>query len=139
MSPALEPGEYLLAVKPAPGRLPRGALVVVEHPERPGFEMVKRLEGLPGDRIADRTLGPQEYWVLGDNPRSSTDSRSFGAIGPEAVLGVVRLRYWPLGRTAWFPQWAEWRDPQRQGRRQAFKLSRFFIELKSMAFVREQN
>jgi len=104
MAPALGPGDWLVAVRPRGIR--RGSLVVVEHPERPGYEMVKRVSGLPGDRIGDRILGPDEYWVEGDNPEGSTDSRSFGPIGSNAILGRVVLRYSPIGTfTDLSPTW----------------------------------
>jgi nickel-type superoxide dismutase maturation protease len=96
MSPALLPGDYVIAIRPL--RLRRGDLVVVEHPERPGFEMVKRLTGVPGDMAAGRLLGADEYWIRGDDPVGSTDSRSFGPVRPDAVRGVVRVRYWPPER-----------------------------------------
>jgi hypothetical protein len=99
MSPALEPGDWLLAVRP--GRLRRGAIVVVEHPERSGFELVKRLRGLPGDRLGALELGPTECWVTGDRPIESTDSRWFGPVDVDRIAGVVVLRYRPLSRLAW--------------------------------------
>ena len=46
MRPTLEPGEWALAVAPRGDLL--GEVVVVEHPERPGFEMVKRVVAGPG-------------------------------------------------------------------------------------------
>ena len=100
MEPTLRPGDFLVAVRS--GLIKRGALVVVEHPERPGFEMVKRVEGLPGEQVGDRILEPDDYWVVGDRPDSSTDSRTFGPVGRPAIRGLVRLRYWPLSRLAAF-------------------------------------
>jgi nickel-type superoxide dismutase maturation protease len=96
MSPALRAGDFLIATRSR--RLARGSVVVVEHPARPGYEMVKRLVGLPGDLIDGRRIDFRQRWVLGDNPSASTDSRHFGAVGEEAVRGVVRLRYWPPSR-----------------------------------------
>src|SRR6266545_482769 len=65
MRPALEPGDWALAV--APSRIRRGGVVVVEHPARPGFEMVKRVAAVPGDAAPDgRVLGADEFWVEGD-------------------------------------------------------------------------
>ena len=99
MSPTMEPGEYLFAVRVRSVR--RGSLVVVEHPNWPGHEVVKRVEAGPGDRVEDRVLGLDEYWVVGDNSDRSTDSRSFGPVRRNAIRGRVILRYWPINRLAW--------------------------------------
>lgn len=37
-------------------------------------------------------------WVMGDNRENSADSRYFGSVKTENVIGVVVLRYWPLNR-----------------------------------------
>lgn len=97
MIPALWPGDRALAV---PARRPsRGHVVVVEHPTRPGFEIVKRITAVPGDLTPDgRTLGPNEFWVEGDNPSRSTDSRQHGAVRAAQVRARVRLVYWPPSR-----------------------------------------
>ena len=100
MSPTLEPGDFLLAVRRT--RIDAGGLVVVQHPGRPGYEMVKRVGGLPGERVADHMLGADEYWVVGDDPSRSTDSRSFGPVGRDHIKGVIRLRYWPPSRLSRF-------------------------------------
>ena len=39
--------------------------------------------------------GPDEYFVLGDNPADSRDSRAFGPVPGERVIGRVWLRLWP--------------------------------------------
>lgn len=44
------------------------------------------------------TLGPGEYYVLGDNRRVSKDSRSFHAIDDESIIGKAFLRFWPPSR-----------------------------------------
>lgn len=38
-----------------------------------------------------------EYFVLGDNRGISLDSRSYGFIKRSSIIGVVFLRYWPIG------------------------------------------
>lgn len=96
MAPALLPGDWALAL-PVRG-LRRGDVVVVEHPDRPGFEMVKRLVATPGDVIAGgRALGADEWWVEGDDAES-TDSRQFGPVGRRAIKARLRLVYWPPER-----------------------------------------
>jgi signal peptidase I len=44
------------------------------------------------------TLGPGDYYVLGDNRPVSKDSRSFDAIHDEAIIGKAVIRFWPLTR-----------------------------------------
>jgi signal peptidase I len=41
---------------------------------------------------------PGEYWMMGDNRMSSRDSRCFGAIPEDDIIGRVFVRIWPLGR-----------------------------------------
>lgn len=96
MAPTLAPGDWALAATPA--RYARGDVVVVEHPDLPGYEMVKRLVGLPGDRVADRMLGDDELWIEGDYAPASTDSRQFGPVRAGALKAEVLLVYWPPER-----------------------------------------
>jgi len=97
MVPSLSPGDWALAV--AASRYRRGDVVVVEHPARPGFEMVKRLVAVPGDLTPDgRVLEPDEFWIEGDDPESSTDSRSFGPVRRGHLKARVRLVYRPFER-----------------------------------------
>ncbi len=96
MRPALLPGEWALAV--APRRVRRGDVVVLEHPGRPGFEVVKRVRALPGERAPDGTPLEGSYWVEGDAPEASTDSRSFGPVPAAAIRGRVVLVWWPRPR-----------------------------------------
>jgi len=44
------------------------------------------------------TLAEGQYFVLGDNRPSSSDSRSWGPIGRERIVAKVLLRYWPFAR-----------------------------------------
>lgn len=46
----------------------------------------------------ERDLAPGEYYVLGDNRNVSKDSRSFGPIEDEKIIGKAVLRFWPLSR-----------------------------------------
>lgn len=96
MAPTLRAGDRAIVTTPRAFR--RGDVVVVEHPDRPGYEMVKRLVGVPGDTVREVTLPGARYWVEGDFPQASTDSRSFGPVGRDALKAKVLLVYGPAGR-----------------------------------------
>ena len=49
------------------------------------------------------TLGPDEYFLMGDNRVNSLDSRSFGPIPARQLVGRVVLRYWPLEQIEVYP------------------------------------
>jgi signal peptidase I len=122
MRPTLLPGQRV-AVGPLDRPPRRGDLVVVR---RGGLELVKRVVGLPGERVRlvagrlevdglevaepylggtpggagdlDRRLGEDQYLVLGDHRAASTDGRDFGPVPAAALLGRVRFAYWPPRR-----------------------------------------
>jgi len=107
----------------------RFSVVVLRYPCDPTVDFVKRIVGLPGDRIRlvngrlqvngrvipqsfghvdDSAVMPERvvpqgcYFVLGDNRPISCDSREFGVVAEELVKGTVRARFWPLDRLALF-------------------------------------
>lgn len=96
MAPTLLPGDWVLVVSPRD--YARDDVVVVEHPGRPGYEMVKRIHGVPGEFVGTRELGLGEYWVEGDFAHASTDSRQFGPVTREELRAKAVLIYWPPGR-----------------------------------------
>lgn len=48
--------------------------------------------------VAPFTLGGDQIWVMGDNRNHSSDSRVFGAIDRELLVGEALFRIWPLDR-----------------------------------------
>jgi signal peptidase I len=91
-------------------------------------EYIKRVIGLPGDKVegkngivyvndlpleepylpvgtrtsdfAATVVAPRHLWVMGDNRGNSSDSRVFGQIDQDTVVGRAILRVWPPWRTA---------------------------------------
>lgn len=121
MEPALHPGDYVIA---QPRRSPptRGEIVIFDHPDVPGFELVKRVICLPGEHVVisggqvhcsgatvaepwangptlpdgSWRLGPDEVFALGDNrAASAADSRTLGPLNLGTVKWRVVARYWP--------------------------------------------
>ena len=72
-----------------------------EHPN--GFSLEESY--LIGEQTNGKvrvTLGSDEYYVLGDNRDASLDSRSFGPIQEENIIGRVWVRGLPLSRIGTF-------------------------------------
>jgi signal peptidase I len=95
MSPALRPGDWLVATRA--GRIRSGKVVILAHPST-GMDLVKRVAAVPGQMVRGTRLGPGEFLVTGDNRSGSTDGRDFGPVHREAIEGVARFRYWPTPR-----------------------------------------
>ena len=85
MSPTLQPGDRLLAVRRLP--LKAGAVVAAEDPRQAGRRIVKRVETI--DEGTGRAV------LVGDNPDGSTDSRHYGPVDRSAVRSRVIFRYFP--------------------------------------------
>lgn len=87
MEPVLLAGDWLLVLRTR--RVRAGQVVVAGHPGRPGMFIVKR--------AARRA--PGGWWLESDNPDGgAVDSRAFGAVPADLIVGRVLLRYWPLRR-----------------------------------------
>ena len=43
-------------------------------------------------------IPPDHYWVMGDNRGNSKDSRVFGTIAKDKIVGRVFIRIWPFTR-----------------------------------------
>ena len=99
-----------------------GEVVIFHFPNDPTRDFVKRVIGVPGDTIEIRRGGVYRngqpldepfitsassrsydpvfveeghYYVLGDNRRSSNDSRDWGLVPQEHLIGRAWMRYWP--------------------------------------------
>lgn len=99
MLPALLPGERVL-IDTMAYRVSDpvvGDVVLARHVERPGLTMLKRVAGAPGGELEGRALADGEYWLLGDSPEFSTDSRELGPFRREDIVGRAWFVFWPAG------------------------------------------
>ena len=87
MLPVLRPGDVILVHESAYcRRAPRYGEVVVARPSSLGGRaLVKRV--LP--------VGSDEYFLLGDHPAESLDSRELGPVTRRELVGRAWLRVWP--------------------------------------------
>lgn len=99
MRPLFVPGDRLL-IDPRPARpLRAGDVVALRDPERAGRLLLKRVTRLGRDAPrGDPSLGPGTIFVEGDNAPESRDSRQFGPVSQDRVLGIVWFRYAPAER-----------------------------------------
>jgi signal peptidase I len=116
MRPAIEPGDWLL-VDPTVAAWPRrGSIVVVREPDSDELA-IKRVAGRPGDRVpyADGylILGADEAWLLSDAPDAElmaaglgepVDSRRYGPVPVELLVGRAWFRYAPVRRIGRIPR-----------------------------------
>jgi len=103
----------------------RGDTIVFWFPNDPQKSYIKRVVGVPGDRVrvldgrvflngveleeryvpeefrdhysmAEKTVPPDEYFVMGDHRSSSNDSRAWGTVPRRFIYGKAVFVYWPL-------------------------------------------
>ncbi len=123
MEPTLHNGQYIIVSKLSYrlGDPQRGDIIVFRPPNGAHEDYIKRIIGLPGEKVEIREgavwingyrleepyittptpytgsweLGPDEYFVLGDNRGGSSDSHSWGPLPRENIVGKAWLCYWP--------------------------------------------
>ena len=136
MEPTLKVGDRIIVSKLSYKihSVHRGDIIVFHAPPKESTvcadpevkDLVKRVIGLPGERISSRgnqvlingkpiaqpwfpavPLGPAiqtevipkgQYFVMGDNRSNSCDSRMWGTLPSGDIIGHVVLRVWPLSR-----------------------------------------
>lgn len=129
MMPWLEDQERIFVNKfvYAVDDIQRGDVVVFRFPLDPSKSYIKRVLGLPGDRVQvtrgqvfvngeaveepyvpaayrDRSSHPalelpaDHFYVLGDHRNTSNDSRTWGPVPRDYITGKAVFAYWPLDR-----------------------------------------
>jgi nickel-type superoxide dismutase maturation protease len=86
MAPTLQAGQDVLAAPISQNckNVALGEIVVARHPYVTHELIIKRVASVTENG---------DYILEGDNPSESTDSRSFGALPPQKVLGQVICRF----------------------------------------------
>ncbi len=131
MVPNFSDGDYLLVDEATYHFRPpqRGEVIVFRYPKQESVYFVKRIIGLPGERVqikngrvivfnqthpaglmlaepylpgegaaagsAEFQASEKSYFVMGDNRLYSFDSRSWGMLPEQEIIGLVQLRLWP--------------------------------------------
>lgn len=136
MEPTFQDGNYVL-IDELSYRLrapDRGEVIVFKYPGDHRSYYIKRIIGLPGERVViqdgavtvydatktkkllrepyiaatkseeftDMTLAPDQYFVMGDNRDFSFDSRKWGPLTRQDIVGFVRFRLWPVNEAMAF-------------------------------------
>jgi signal peptidase I len=134
MQPTLYPGDYVIVNKLAyrfSHNPDRGDVIVFRYPPNPeAIPYIKRIIGLPGDKIhitdgkvyvngqlvvepylvvstnrgGDWTVPDGQLFVMGDNRNNSSDSRSWGFVPFENIIGRAELIYLPPQHWAFLHQ-----------------------------------
>ncbi|MBI4974173.1 signal peptidase I [Candidatus Roizmanbacteria bacterium] len=131
MDPTFNSGDYIFTSKVTYKfrGYNRGDVIVFKSPKNPDIEYIKRIIGLPGDKVmvkdsevyvngikltegyisaktnlwengfsknGEAVTVPDGYlFVMGDNRPRSSDSREFGPVPEDSVIGQVFYRYFP--------------------------------------------
>jgi len=125
MEPTFHHGNFVIVNKLAYrfGEFHHGDVIVFPSPNSNGEDLIKRVIGLPGDRIRiadgqiylndvllfesyingspsgdgrEVTVPDGSVYVMGDNRNNSSDSRAWGPLDIEDVLGKAVFVYWPF-------------------------------------------
>ena len=98
MEPTLQVGDHIVVTPYRSATPQRGDVIVFHSPLRADELLVKRIAGVAGDLVEDnqgRLIVPHDcYFVLGDNRANSFDSRQWGLLSHNQIVGRARMVLW---------------------------------------------
>jgi len=135
MEPNLHDGQFLFVNKLIYMLHPpeRGDVIVFVPPNNSTRDFIKRVIGLPGDRVeivngrvfvngeelrevyplnpatysmSSVNVPADEYFVLGDNRNYSSDSHSWGTVSAKKIIGQAWISYWPPQQIGMVPTYS---------------------------------
>ena len=134
MNPTLEDGQYLLInnLSYYLDEPDKGDIIVFHHPNS-DLNLIKRVIGLPGDHVEIRDshvivngvtltepyiqaspnyngswdVPADQYFVLGDNRNSSSDSHTWSFLPEDNIVGKAMVIYWPYRDWAQVPHYPQ--------------------------------
>lgn len=133
MEPNLYEGEFVVVNRLAYrwGTPDRGDIIVFHFPNNPKKRYIKRIIGIEGDLVSvannqvfingtplyepylasqpdyegEWRVGPEELFVLGDNRNNSNDSKNWGMLNANEVIGKAIFIYWPPSELGLIPHY----------------------------------
>lgn len=84
-------------------KIDTGVITIKNTANPDGFVLSEPYIAKSGNNHLERTLGPDEYFVMGDNRPASSDSRSWGTIPKDHIAGRPFLRLYPFSQIGVFP------------------------------------
>jgi signal peptidase I len=133
MEPSLHDGEFVVINRLAYrwAEPERGEIIVFRYPLDPERRFIKRIIGLPGDKLkvdqgtvfvngtpleepyinaspiynGEWTIKADRFFVLGDNRNNSSDSQNWGSLKTEDIIGKAVIVYWPLNDLGIIPHY----------------------------------
>ena len=109
MEPTYHDGDYLIVdeISYRVSNPKKDDVIIFRYPKNPKVFFIKRIIALPNEEIILDGKGIRlkydEHCVMGDNRDASSDSRVWGPVPKNLIVGRSIVRLWPLNKIGLFP------------------------------------